>query len=1205
MPIKHAHSSDDVLPSFTSRLVHKVSSSLGTFKVKKQASSDREEIGRLRNQRSLRHTTKFCYNETICNRELVKQSAAFHTDATNDRRAQPSTERSGEIEPLFDGGTRSQRGFRSHTLKAVPEVDASPIAPDRSRRKTIAFVGNRLDQEVKQVRADTTPVKKARGESSATCSDMHRVVDSDDYLLARGANPRTGVVTPGSRSASSSIDRNQNDLSRVGRQVPSSRWRQRGDQWISMDLDEPTSPSTSPTDRPREHQYQALRTPQKLATRGERDPLLDHGKMQSDHPVNPSHGRGATDQFHQDHLGASVKAERLQSGVEQAISQDNQKLSRPIKRKPVGSTPGRSNAEPVSHPQRGTNESTDTVLRNPKFSSEVRSSSAPDHPRGHLFPPHTVKKTLPRTPTDGSENGSQTADDSFLGLSQTGQQVDVPSSKTSNISGRHSLEKELPCLPTNNGLYQSTSDMTLYPTTPKGENEATMPMRESPTVRIAASQGPRDGDLVYPYIRTARLTYPAPPTARHIKRLGERVVPFPIYDNPLRRLSPLMRTTGPKVESPRVPSPREMMVSRRTRPGLVPFPNITTIPTDISTGGPHPPRPQPPDQRLMMNRGQYGFRWRPPPSDSTDIITNTTMNMYTDTMMSIPMPRIRPRAMTRPPLPTRAEGMYGVPGTAPTCNRSDQIDIDARRPWTPSGMPSGVELVAREDLGVAETNPIPKSLKSRLQPFQGPSMVNDLPLEHAEMSPGGFGLMRKCSNCNHGFVGVKLHNTDSVTPTSALQKNVDKPSEGAKYLHPKGSPIPRLPQDRSPQQNGQIQHEMLTLSHKSVDVVDERDHSICCPECCKLDCHEGCLGHPSSTCASTPTKSLWLEAQSSTSSCEPETQEEVKAAGTEGKGKFTRLAAVRSVLKRSPKKEEQSKSGSHIQVALSKVAPVELSMQPPIPATSARYDSVKRLPDAVAAALGAMELPSHKRRREALTAAFSGIGPSQQTGSASRPIIHRRQRSSSLPILGIGVTSRRGSGNAQYQRATSGGSWLRIPSPLGSVMSCSNSSKDGSWRSRNVSTASITTFELQVPSFASLTACGSCAVVGDVLLIPLQAARMWIRNHPHILAFGREVVQGAWIMTQLMMRTGWRLWATVFVYSKTGKIKFYVSKGETAGGFVLDLARSLLYLITFAAVSTLVIRVLGLVIWLLGIIGWVVRAVFWVLKGIMGVGQVR
>ncbi|EXJ66836.1 uncharacterized protein A1O5_10031 [Cladophialophora psammophila CBS 110553] len=749
--------------------------------------------------------------------------------------------------------------------------------------------------------------------------------------------------------------------------------------------------------------------------------------------------------------------------------------------------------------------------------------------------------------------------------------------------------------------------MTPYPTTPKGENEATMSMTESPTLRIAASQGPGGGDLLYPYLRTARPIYPAIPIARHIKPLGERVMPIPIYDNPPRRLSPLMRTTGLKVEGPRVPPPRQMMVSSRTRPGLDPFPNITTIATDISTGDPHPlrplrlrPRPQPPDQR-MMTRGQYGFRPRPPPSDGTDIIMNTAMNMNTDTMMSIPIPRITPRAMTRPPLPTRAEGIYGVPRTAPTCNRSDPIDVDARRLW----MPSGVEIVTREDLGVAEKNLIPKPLKSRLQPFQGPTMLNDIKLEQAEMNPGGLGLMRKCSNCNHGFVGVELHNTDSVTPTSALQKNVDKPSEGTKYLHPKGSLLPRLPQDRAPQQNSQAQHEILTHLHKSVAIDDERDHTICCPECCKLDCHEGCLGHPSPTRATSPTKSLWSGAQSSTSSSAPEAQEEVKAGGTEEKGKFTQLAAIKSVLKRSPKKEEEPKSGNHIQVALSKVAPVELSMQPPLPAISARYNSVKRLPDAVSAALSAMELLSPKRTKETLTAAFSDIGPSQRKASASRPIIHRRQRSSSLPILGIGVTSRSGSGNAQYQRATSGGSRLRVPSPLGFVMSCSNFSKDGSWRSRNVSSASITTIELQVPSLASLTACGSYAAVGDVLLIPLQAAMMWIRNHPCILTFGREMVQRAWIMAQLMMRTGWRLWAMVFVYSKTGKVKFHVSKGETAGGFVLDVARSLLYLITFAAMSTLVIRILGLVMGLLGIIGWFVRAVLWVLKGIMGVGQAK
>ncbi|KIW32353.1 uncharacterized protein PV07_03906 [Cladophialophora immunda] len=683
-------------------------------------------------------------------------------------------------------------------------------------------------------------------------------------------------------------------------------------------------------------------------------------------------------------------------------------------------------------------------------------------------------------------------------------------------------------------------------------------------------------------------------------------MPIPEYDNPPKHLLPLTQTTGPRVKGPRALSPPETKLLNRMRQGFDPLSSTTTIPTDISMGARRlerplrvAVRPQPPDQ-WMLNRGQRGFRLKPPPPGDTDIIMNTTTNMNADAIMSIPMPRIRPREMGRPPLLTRAEGMYVVPRMGPPTARSELTDPKLQ--WL--RMPSAVEKIAGEGCLMPETNLMPKPLKPRLQPFQGPITFNDVPPDRTEMSSSDLGLMRRCSHCNHGFVDAKLHNTDSVIPTSAPQKDFDKANVGTKALHPKGSPLPELPQDTAAQENIEIQRKITSHMQQNVDVVDERDHTICCPECCKLDCHEGCLGHPSPTWASNSIENLWSEVPSSTSSSEPETQADIRDKKAQERSKTTRLAAVKTVQKKSHK-VEAPKPGNHIQAALSKAASVELTMQPLTSVIDPRCDSIKRLPDAVAAALSAMEAPSQKETKETLAAAFSATGPSQRKGAAARPTMHRRQRSSSLPIIGTGIPLRIGSERARYHRAASGGSRVRVPTPLGSAISCFNSGKDGSTKRRNLSGASVTTIDLQVPSLLSLASCSSYAAIGDVLLIPLEAGKMWVRNHPQVLPLGKKLAQRGWVMAQLMMRTGWRLWAMVFVYSKTGKIKLRLDKGETAGGFVLDVGRSLLYLIVFAALSTLALRLLGLVLGLLGILGWIVRTVFWVLKAILGAGQVK
>ncbi|KAK2759498.1 hypothetical protein FQN54_002977 [Arachnomyces sp. PD_36] len=70
-----------------------------------------------------------------------------------------------------------------------------------------------------------------------------RTVSHEDTLTGRGANPRTGVVSPSVVSFSSHAEGSEEDL---GHPPDSQKWRLKGDQWISLDTREETPKATPP-----------------------------------------------------------------------------------------------------------------------------------------------------------------------------------------------------------------------------------------------------------------------------------------------------------------------------------------------------------------------------------------------------------------------------------------------------------------------------------------------------------------------------------------------------------------------------------------------------------------------------------------------------------------------------------------------------------------------------------------------------------------------------------------------------------------------------------------------------------------------------------------------------------------------------------------------------------------------------------------------
>ncbi|KIX02434.1 uncharacterized protein Z518_08375 [Rhinocladiella mackenziei CBS 650.93] len=1005
---------------------------------------------------------------------------------------------------------------------------------------------------------------------------MCRPVNRDDYLLVRGANPRTGVVTPGSRSSSSPIDRGE--INRTQGPERQSRWRQRGDQWISLDLGLPTPSSTPPSDKLLEPFPQRLRTPSRLTdtnngpSSDERErPSTRHLRMQNPVSIIPPRGTTATSHLRQHSDGIGIYPEMLHDDVRPPPPLNTIKGDRMIRRKPVGSPPSKGAGSQESQRYQGTNESTGTVLKSPRINS-----SAPDPPNMRSFVSNGTDKALPTLPSEPTspplnKNQINATDTSFLGSTLPGRLVDSPNSKISNISSHPMIEKELPCLPTDDGQSPLYHDSTPLPLTAR-EEEKSNNMQDLPKFQTITLQDPRGGDPSYPFVRTARPMHTYPPTARDNIPRGERAMPIPVYDNPPKHLSPLMRMTAPKARGSRSIPPPGM---NRFRGDLNPSSNIAIVPTNISmnrSGIPRPFRPSPRPDPWMMNRGRHSLPPRPPPPTISDTFMNAGMNMNTDMMMSIPLPRIRPRGMSRPQMPMRAEGMNGVPRAEPNHNRPKMVGMESPAVWRPPEIET-----SRIDHVEQEQNPVPPPLKTRVPEIHEPLIPNEVQTsqtkDRTKEETGGSSLMRKCSHCQHEFTDVQPRNTDSVICTSVQLRDDAEASQGTKRLHPACISHPGLPEERTPPANDEADLKAPTSSLKNND-VDDRDHTNCYPVCCKdEDCHEGCLGHCSPGATPSPAKRIWGAAYSPSSASEVEGWEGSNSSQSNEKSKSKGFAFVRSALKRSSKKESP-KSSQEFSSKAEKLTPAtgtptELSAHPQTPATSKRNDQTAQLNGAPAASLTNME--STKRK-------------------TSSHGFHKRQGSSSSPVTGVGVSSQKSSDDQSDQAAS--GSRLSDITPAGPATTCSGRSE-----SRNLSDTSDATSEPQVPGPGALGG----GVIAEVVLVPFEATKMWIRNHPQVIKIGWEILERGWQMGQVIGATGWRLWTVVFVYSKTGKL----AKGETAGGFVIDCARSALYLLVFAAVSVFIIRVLRILLDIARAIGWLFRAIFWVLKHVGGYGIVK
>ncbi|KAK5047208.1 hypothetical protein LTR84_006730 [Exophiala bonariae] len=1060
---------------------------------------------------------------------------------------------------------------------------------DSSRRTTIFIsqqqepVNSRLaDPSHLTIRESTTGYSAEVDRHPSRGFEMQHLVNKDDYLLARGANPRTGVITPGLHSASSSIDQQH---ARHGQTAPlPSRWRQKGDQWVSFDHGEPSPTKTPPVgelDGYQRHDHSAPQTFGHDSDEVKSSPG-DH-QTTSYHPVQALHPRPndsvATFQLRPTPgaVGMFPNTSETSNGhLEPPLGGNN---GPQVRRKPVGSSPATRSID-ENRSQNDSGGSTGTVVRRLHFSNDIRSSSAPEQPSMRNFTPADVGKDLPSLPQERPsfehlQEPKQSTPSPFLGPRATNLDSRVPSSKISNISGHPLAEKDLPCLPMNNG--QSLLIQEMNQGSSCLQKEIHRPLVNQPLPKQQKLQGPRGGDQAYPFVRTPRPIHQQleHQDQRQVRPLGGREMPVPIYDNPPVQAAPPMVGTEPGTRGPRA-MPTWNSKVRQPVQRIDPFSqlfNTTITHTNMSMNRELPvrngirPSPPPPLHRVM-NHERFGSL----PTHPLVRPYDTSMNTGTSTgsMTSIPLQRTRPRAMTRPQMPIRAEGMYEVPQVGPICRQQ---------------YPTSQEGSTHRDLGRTdsqmwtaayreEAHLIPQPLKPRLTMSHGQNISqNQHSTRENERTLGGLGLTRKCSRCQHGLVDINP-GTASVIPTYDLQNRGTSKEENAKPSHPTGRGLPNVPEERRNETSWK-------QSSSSMVTHDERDHSICCPDCCKeRDCHEGCLGHPSlhSTPSTSPTKSIWSEAASPSSSSEIEESEHEHDKDSLTSEKFTvgRLAIVKSAFKRSPKPPPLKSINSSPRYQHTNTSVMNSPAESPLPLGSPA---------------GSSSGASDGSGTDGLNAAMSAAGSSR--GKASNYTLQNRQRSSSSPMIGAEEFSRKTS-ISNSQRSVSGPR-LRVLTPRGLAITCSG------MKTRNVSGSSISTLELQVPGLGTL----GLGVMGEMIIVPFNATKMWIRNHPQVMKLGWEILERAWQMSQVIATTAWRLWALIFVYSKTGKLKLNVAKKETTGGFLLDCVRSSVYLLMFFAVGVFAMRVLNIFIGALGLIGWLFRAFFWVARQILGFGLVR
>ena len=1054
-----------------------------------------------------------------------------------------------------------------------------------------------------------------------------RTVSKDDYLLARGANPRTGMVTPGIHSASSSYEEEQTLKARGV--LPTPKWRQRGEQWISLAPGQSTPLESPLPSVPRlQNTGRPLRTPPKL-TAGR----YGHGTYASNSILYPTSQQRAQEL---PTLGNSAIPGTFTLTPQKDISIPpvilESKIKPLIRRKPVGAPPTYQPGQEAHRPQRrGIPEpSMETVIMRPFANEQARSSSAPTLRTTEYFSPNDVGKELPALPTDPcgltlQTHGEIERDHPFLGRrtqrwerGKVGWMEEIPVTAFATTSlntfghqlqqgpGGQTREEKTSQYPlTNNGRSQwhHLEEMRLN-TLPRSFEMSGPRIREGSQMtgeRTRRPFGSRGGDPTYPYVRPE-----IPPKQHRLDQQrragsGRPRMKTLVYDNQSRG-----RVHGPRVMN----QSREMS---RDMGGQGVQSDMITSPLSISTTSTSTDIHIPTSTSMSMNTRTRPNQHLPETCQGTSQNTERNMSMatsmyssqyraqqhmshYPDFQASQIQPLVhtqtRPRGLSRHPMPDRGDGTNHVP-------RVNQQQIGDLLMDTETGMSMGPEVETsmgnRHQWRIIGTN---NSNSTPMKGIAGESVTGlaRSPLKLvSRIEDQHLGTMNKGMGreIDHHLGGGVDGHIPSSQPNGLTRNRSRLNASSAEHLRSTGG-VTHMSENLQRQGFGRVSVEadvespadaniepeagcsVASISPRRMtraDEEDERDHSICCPDCCRdQDCHEGCLGHPSPGLS--PTRSTASAASSNISSATTSGEDSPLATRVGERG---RLGFLRPALntRSGETRGGFGRSGGDRRKEYGPPSPIIIEVGPEGPRTFWGGDGAGGVVGAVTAAKRAMGFKVTQAEENGIVVRKR---TENQKSAPASTVIHAARAASEGG--GVGVKLGPEEANANEARRVSSGPRLIVPTIL-------TSSSGGGSRSRNVSGASL--LSIDVPAFGNL----SVGVVWEMLMVPLEAGLMWWKNHPEVRRWAWQVLQRGLEMGEVMRETAGRVWWVGRVYGKTGKLKM-------KGDLTWDVIRSVWYLGVFLGVTVLLVRVIGVVLGVVKMELWIVRMVLWVFGRVVG-----
>lgn len=585
---------------------------------------------------------------------------------------------------------------------------------------------------------DTVPGPNAPGTDNIVHRQKMRTVSQEDYLVARGANPRTGIVTPSVHSGSSSVD--DQEWLRITEISQPAKWRLKDDQWISMSLDEPTPLSNPTAEANSLRPSRLLRIPPKLA----------HGKqprvgtrVDGYEPNKISFTRGEqidsirTDRVPRGNAGEPPTVERPSADLENCGSNT-------IKRKPLPSPPDKRSVNSIFPGRELTEANPETVIAKKGPTRPATSSSIPTAQGSRSSRPENVGKALPALPgphvdtEPGIAVASQPPTVSDWGL-RAGDWIE----DTSNRRNREdqALEKRRPCPPSHRAQFCSRPPRKLA-------------AKESPATTLAIHSS-------RPQVQQHRANFPPHIEGKNWDIRRPRP-PVPLRHHPLAQAMPLQPKPGHR-EALKIPTPNCSATSRTLM--QIQLKSMSEQMAKID---------------LPVNAGSDRSPNYPIPANSptptTILQTSPEDRLISSSWREVPSPlrlaRQRAVARPRPAMPQRAEGTHSVPQVSPP------KEPPGEELWRMTGTSdSGISAVSSQEEGTLKCDLIPRPLRSSTGNAAAISRRKAAADEDNAGNAGETCPTKLCPNCRTSSQDAKPHNIDRVTPKREypLRKSANAP----------------------------------------------------------------------------------------------------------------------------------------------------------------------------------------------------------------------------------------------------------------------------------------------------------------------------------------------------------------------------------------------------------------------------------------------